>query len=150
MACFAALAFAIPVGLGRARGPWPCVSLLVLSGLELPQLLPFNYFANFFGMSVGERSHPGPQPHQADRPIKLVISNPTVVHKKIDDIAALGADVVVFSETSATSAVQTEMTHSVFNSGFRSFWSKPVPNKKVALDGRPSYRGEAIGTAIFF
>ena len=54
-----------------------------------------------------------------------------------------------FSETSATSVVQNEMTESLLKKGFKSFWSKPVPNKKITLDSRPSYKGEAIGTSIF-
>ena len=54
-----------------------------------------------------------------------------------------------FSETSATSVVQNEMTESLLKKGFKSFRSKPVPNKKVTLDSRPSYTGEAIGTSIF-
>ena len=33
--------------------------------------------------------------------------------------------------------------------GFRSFWSPPVAPKKHTLDSRPSYRGGALGTAIF-
>ena len=129
--------------------PWPCVNLCALLTQEVPQLLPFNFFACFFGMIVGEASHPGPSHSLEGTPIKLVVSNPTAVHKKSDEVVALDADVVVFSETSATSVVQNEMTESLSKKGFRSFWSKPVPNKKITLDSRPSYRGEAIGTSIF-
>ena len=130
-------------------GPWPCAHLCAFSAQEVPSSLPFNFFARFFGMIVGEASHPGPPEKLDVTPIKLVVSNPTAVHKKTDEVVALGADIVVFSETSATSVVQTEMTRSLLNKGFRCFWSKPVPNKKLTLDSRPSYRGEAIGTSIF-
>ena len=62
--------------------PWPCVNLCALSAQEVPQLLPFNFFARFFGMTVGEASHPGPSHSLEETPIKLVVSNPTAVHKK--------------------------------------------------------------------
>jgi len=114
---------------------WPCVNQRAHFPLELPALLPFNFFARFFGMAVGEASHPGPPSDPDRRLTKLVVSNPT----------AVGADVVVLSETSATSVVQIETTGKLFKKGFRCFWSKPVPNKKCTLDDRPSYRGEAIG-----
>lgn len=129
--------------------PWPCANHCAISTLEVSLLLPFNFFARFFGMVVGEASNPGPPDSLEGSPIKLVVSNPTAVHKKTDEVVALGADVVIFSETSATSVVQTEMTDSLMKFGFKSFWSKPVPNKKITLDFRPSYRGEAIGTSIF-
>jgi hypothetical protein len=59
-------------------------------------LLPFNFFARFFGMTVGEASHPGPSHSLEETPIKLVVSNPTAVHKKTDEVVALNADIVVF------------------------------------------------------
>lgn len=113
--------------------PWPCANHCAISTLEVSLLLPFNFFARFFGMVVGEASHPGPPDSLEGSPIKLVVSNPTAVHKKTDEVVALGADVVIFSETSATSVVQTEMTDSLMKFGFKSFWSKPVPNKKNYL-----------------
>ena len=98
---------------------WPCVNQRAHFPLELPALLPFNFFARFFGMAVGEASHPGPPSDPDRRLTKLVVSNPT----------AVGADVVVLSETSATSVVQIETTGKLFKKGFRCFWSKPVPLK---------------------
>ena len=66
-------------------------------------------------MVVGEASHPGPPDSLEGSPIKLVVSNPTAVHKKTDEVVALGA---IFLETSATSVVQTEMTDSLMKFGF--------------------------------
>ena len=53
------------------------------------------------------------------------------------------------SETSATSVVQRDCTREMILHKFKSFWSIPVASKKVTLDSRPSYRGEAVGSALF-
>ena len=37
----------------------------------------------------------------------------------------------------------------MLNNGFTSFWSPPVAPKKHTVDCRPSYRGEAVGSALF-
>ena len=47
-------------------------------------------------MTVGEASHPGPSHSLEETPIKLVVSNPTAVHKKTDEVVALNADIVFF------------------------------------------------------
>ena len=67
----------------EADAPWPCVNQRVCM-LEVPASYPYNYFAWCFGMSVGEATHPGPVPTL--RPLKLVVSNPTAVHKKCDEL----------------------------------------------------------------
>eukprot|EP00435_Cladocopium_sp_Y103_P066489 s149_g28.t1 len=129
--------------------PWPCVNCLEVFQPEVSLKLPFNFFARFFGIVVGQASHPGPGVTAADKSIRLAISNPTAVFKKTDEIVRLGADVVLLSETSATSVIQQEVSSTLFRKGFVSFWSKPAPPKKATLDSRPSYRGEALGTSIF-
>eukprot|EP00435_Cladocopium_sp_Y103_P073917 s162_g45.t1 len=80
---------------------------------------------------------------------RLAISNPTAVYKKTDEVVSLDSDVVVFSETSATSVIQTDVSGHLTRKGFRCFWSKPAPPKKLTSDSRPSFRGEALGTSIF-
>eukprot|EP00435_Cladocopium_sp_Y103_P066458 s404_g28.t1 len=80
---------------------------------------------------------------------QLAISNPTAVYKKTDEVVSLDSDVVVFSETSATSVIQTEVSGHLTRKGFRCFWSKHAPPKKLTSDSRPSFRGEALGTSIF-
>ena len=81
--------------------------------------------------------------------IRLAVVNPTAVHGKTDQLVGLGADVLVVSETSATSIVQKESGKAFTKAGFKSYWSKPVAPKRDTLDSRPSYRGDAVGSAIF-
>lgn len=103
------------------------------------------FFSMFFAVCVGQASNPGP----ATESFKLVIANPTALNKKVSRLLKMNADVIVTSETSATSVIQKEITHEMMKCNFRSFWSPPVAPKKHTLDNRPSYRGEALGTAIF-
>ena len=53
------------------------------------------------------------------------------------------------AETSATIAVQNIVQYEFKQAGFQSFWSLPAVSKIPTEDGRPSFRGEALGTAIF-
>ena len=104
-----------------------------------------NQFAWYFSCAVGEASNPGPD----ESVLRFAVVNPTAVYGKIDQILALDADVVAVSETSATSVVQKDCTKLLSKNGFKTFWSRPVAAKKSTLDLRPSYRGEAVGAAIF-
>ena len=70
----------------RACVSWPCVTQHVCM-LEMPALLPFNFFAWCFGMVVGEAAHPWPEGAFPPKPLKLVVSNPTAVHKKVMSFA---------------------------------------------------------------
>eukprot|EP00435_Cladocopium_sp_Y103_P050765 s2212_g15.t1 len=127
----------------------PCVNSYVLPELEVPAILPSHFFAWFFGLIIGEASHPGPGSSSDPVCTRLAISNPTAVFKKTDEVVSLDSDVVVFSETSATSVIQTDVSGHLTRKGFRCFWSKPAPPKKLTSDSRPSFRGEALGTSIF-
>ena len=99
----------------------------------------------FFATRVGEASNPGPE----SCTMRLMIANPTAIHKKVDRLLKTNADIITTSETSATNIIQKEISHELKAKGFRSFWSPPVAPKKQTNDHRPSYRGEALGTAIF-
>ena len=103
--------------------------------------MPFNFFAMHYACRVGEASHPGPT--------KLAIVNPTAVLKKVGNLLDLKADLFAVSETSATCITQNQVTKSFSDKGFKSFWSPPVSSQFDTIDGRPSFRGEALGTAIF-
>ena len=103
--------------------------------------LPFCFFAFSFAFRVGEASNPGPT--------KLAIINPTAVLKKVGELMELRADIYAVSETSATCITQTQVSKSFLDKSFRSFWSLPVSSQFDTIDGRPSFRGEALGTAIF-
>ena len=104
-----------------------------------------NQFAWYFSCNVGEASNPGPDMST----VRLAVVNPTAVYGKIDQMLALEADVIAISETSATSVVQKDCSRKLTKHGYKSFWSRPVAAKKSTLDLRPSYRGEAVGSAVF-
>jgi len=104
-----------------------------------------NQFAWYYGVIVGQAGNPGPK----DAGVRLAVVNPTAVYGKINKLLMLEADLVTVSETSATSVVQKDCSRELSKAGFRSFWSRPVASKKTTLDCRPSYRGEAVGSAIF-
>ena len=104
-----------------------------------------NQFAWYFASVVGQASNPGP----AQSHVRLAVVNPTAVYGKVDQILGLDADIYAISETSATSVVQKDVRRKLDKAGFKSYWSKEVAPKKVTLDNRPSYRGEAVGSAAF-
>lgn len=108
-------------------------------------IIPMGFHSCFYACCVGQASNPGPD----GASVKFAVVNPTTVHGKIDRLLDLGADCLAVSETSATSVVQKECTHKLRGFGFRCFWSKVVAPKKSTNDNRPSYRGEALGSAIF-
>ena len=89
------------------------------------------------------------EPRPVSQNLKLVIANPTALHKKVSRLLKMDADVFVTSETSATNIIQKEISHDMKINKYRSFWCPPVAPKKNTCDDRPSYRGEALGTAIF-
>lgn len=99
-------------------------------------------FDQLLSVRVGEASHPGPSN------VKIAVINPTAVYGKIDEILDVGADVVVCAETSLTSHAQKSCQWHFDKHGFKCFWSCPVKSKKNLGDDRPSFRGEAAGTAI--
>ena len=103
--------------------------------------LPMLFFAFFFACRVGEASNPGP--------IRMAVVNPTAVLKKVPDLMELGADIICAAETSATQITQQTVTKSFSQHGVRSFWSPPVASQFETMDGRPSFRGEALGSAVF-
>ena len=80
--------------------------------------------------------------------VRLAVVNPTAVNGKIERFLQLKANVLAISETSATTVVQKESTREFSRKEYRSFWSQPAAPKKSANDLRPSYRGEAVGSAV--
>ena len=104
---------------------------------------PMRTFSRFFRMRIGEADNPGPNR------VRFCVTNPTAIFKKVSDLLGFQGQVIMASETSATSAVQTCVQREFKQAGFSSFWSPPVISKIPTEDGRPSFRGEALGTAIF-
>ena len=98
-------------------------------------------FAYLHGSRVGEASHPGPK-------TSFAVINPAALYGKTSDVESLNADVVICSETSVTKASRRVLEKEFSSMGWKSFWSQEVGNKIDTLDGRPSLRGESIGTAI--
>ena len=56
---------------------------------------------------------------------------------------------VACAETSATTAIQRTFGSHMMTKGFKSNWSKPVQPHVIELDGNPSLRDRAGGTADF-
>lgn len=103
-----------------------------------------NEFAWYFA-SVGQACNPGP----GTDGVRLAVVNPTTGYGKVDRLLGLKADLLAVSETSAACVVQKDCARDFKNAGFKSFWSRPVAAKKSTIDCGPSYRGEAVGSAIF-
>ena len=69
---------------------------------------------------------------------------------ELDTLRKFEADIIFVSESSANSVVQKDCTRDMHTSKYKSCWSMLVASKKSTIDNRPSYRGEAVGSAIFF
>ena len=112
--------------------------------LEIQQfrIVSMSEFNQWLSLRVGEASHPGPS-H-----VRIAVINPTAVYGKVDEIVEIGADAVICSETSLTCSAQKSCQWSFDKRGFKCFWSCAVKSKKDLGDDRPSFRGEAAGTAI--
>ena len=121
----------------------PFWSLPPMHKADTQHLLPVGFHSMFFAQRVGEAQNPGP------RPCRFSVINPTAVLRKSKEILDLKADVVCAAETSATTLAQDQITKSLGEKKFRSFWSLPVQSRQETLDHRPSLRGESLGTAIF-
>ena len=100
-----------------------------------------NAFSWTFAIRVGEASNPGP--------LRLAITNPTAILKKVGDLVEFGANVLCVAETSATLITQQQVSKSFLNACSRSFWSLCAQSQFESQDDRPSFRGEAVGSAIF-
>ena len=103
---------------------------------------------------IGEASHPGPDGGSSsstaqDNPnlINLVITNPTAVYQKARCLNELGGDLLMLSETSATTQVQTLMSKEFKQLGYKSIWGHPAAQQ--IRDGNPnSLRGAAVGVSV--
>ena len=58
--------------------------------------------SHFFACRIGEAKNPGPGSKQ----LRLAITNPTALNKKVSRLLQLKADILTASETSATSIIQ--------------------------------------------
>ena len=121
------------------------IALVSLRLLSFCLTISMMFHSMFFACCVGEADNPGPQKTCT----RFAITNPTAVYGKLDKICAFDADAVFVSESSATTVVQKDCTYELAKHKYNSFWSLPVAAKKQTLDNRPSYRGEAVGSAIF-
>jgi hypothetical protein len=100
------------------------------------------HFHNFLsGNRIGEASNPGPK-------VRIAVINPTALNGKTDDIINLNSQIILASETSATDYAQKLIMRDFEKKSFKCSFSNPVPDKKLTQDGRPSLRGDAIGTAV--
>ena len=93
---------------------------------------PMMMFTRFFMMRIGEATNPGPNQ------VRLCVTNPTAIFKKVSDLLDFQGQVIMAAETSATSAVQNCAQREFKQAGFYSFWSPPAISKIPTEDGRPS------------
>ena len=109
-------------------------------------------FCSLKGVRIGEASNPGPGPSKESKAkkanLRLAICNPTALYGKVGECLQLNSDIVCVSETSSTIIAQKALNTEFANFGYRCFWSKEVESLKATNDHRPSFRGEASGTAI--
>ena len=124
-------------------GPWPC--FLTIHVLCCIRYVSHGLFSYLHASCIGQAKNPGPSKHS----IRVAVTNPTAVYGKLPELRDFEADAIFASETSATSVVQRHCTREMILHQYKSFWSVPVASKKATLDSRPSYRGEAVGSAIF-
>ena len=124
----------------------PSLPLLLLSICEpFFQVIRHNCFSTSYAVCVGQATNPGP----CDGNIRLAVCNPTAIHGKAGALLTFQADVICALETSATSVIQKDVSKDRIDNNFKSFWSPPVAPRKNAIDNGPSYRGEAVGAAVF-
>lgn len=103
----------------------------------------------FHDSRIGEAQNPGPAPYsRSPKMITCAVTNPTALVGKREQIQDLNADVLFLSEVSTTSYAQKNLQYEYQKVGMKCFWSAPVACKRETVDGRPSLRGEASGTAI--
>lgn len=79
--------------------------------------------------------------------------NPTSVRGKQREFQALlnnhHCNVIALAETSATIDTQFDTTRQLKKLGLHATWSNPVQPQSTRIDGQPSLRGRAGGTAMF-
>lgn len=103
---------------------------------------------------IGEALNPGPDgcsscPSDQDNPslINIVITNPTAVYQKARCLNELSGDLLMLSENSATTQVQTLMSKEFKQLGYKSIWGHPAAQQ--IRDGNPnSLRGAAVGVSV--
>eukprot|EP00438_Fugacium_kawagutii_P032555 Skav201091 [mRNA] locus=scaffold2562:88776:94007:+ [translate_table: standard] len=110
------------------------------------------------GIRIGEAKNPGPRkPRRVKQMNKLTtttlaVINPTAIYQKESQLNDMmerhGVHTFVCAETSATEAVQKQMTRQLGKLGLQSCWSAPVPPQRDKVNAMPSLRGKAAGTSI--
>ena len=106
-----------------------------------PRFVAMSLHAWLLGVRVGEASNPGPS-------LSVAVINPAALYGKTSEVVNLPANLVICSETSVTIASKKVLDQEFHKLGWKTFWSKMVGNKINTHDGRPSFRGESIGTAV--
>ena len=89
-----------------------------------------------------------PPPSGGSVAFRMAVINPTAVHGKEDAIAAMGAQLVFMSETSAVHEVQVRAQKAFKLKGFHSVWSSPVEPHLSKRTGEATLRGHALGVAV--
>ena len=108
--------------------------------ISISCFVSMSLYACLLGVRVGEASNPGP--------LSVAVINPAALYGKTSEVVSLPANLVLCSETSVTLASKKVLESEFHKCGWKTFWSKMVGDKILTHDGRPSFRGEPIGTAI--
>ena len=112
----------------------------------------------------GEATHPGPgntsrsMDNHYEAPVILAentknfdvtfaVANPTAIYQKTDLCCQLNSQVLLLSETSATSVVQRNEEYSFRRAGFKTVWGSPAP-PQMSAGKSESLRGAAVGVSI--
>ena len=97
------------------------------------------------GTRVGEAKNPGPEAHR----YRLMITNPTHLYTRLDEVMSCKADTVCLAETASTSDAQISIRSQLSSTGFKAFWGAPAPvTVPHHAQGRANMRGGACGVAV--
>lgn len=99
------------------------------------------WFPFYHATPVGQAKNPGPFSQ-----IRMVVTNPTAVYKRISELLGFQAHLIALSETAATLPVQQAVSSDLRKHHYKTFWSPPVHSLRET--SMPSFRGAALGTLI--
>eukprot|EP00438_Fugacium_kawagutii_P013133 Skav233637 [mRNA] locus=scaffold2779:180403:185637:- [translate_table: standard] len=129
-----------------AKGP-RVSDVAVALGRVMPILFDASYrLSPLHATRVGEASHPGPVPEPQE--LTILVTNPTSLHQKVDIMSAYEATILMLSETSATSLVQSQFARSFRTKGYSTVWGQPAPRQQHREGVEDGLRGAPTGVSV--
>lgn len=123
---------------------WGKKKIKIQVGNLFASVLPFR-LSPLEAVRIGEATNPGP--NSDSFVVRFGVTNPTAIHNKSDNLASLGCDVLLLSETSATKIVQAKENAALRKLGFTSVFGAAAAPQMT--QGNPdSLRGAATGVSI--